>query len=532
MFRFQAEPVTLDAAPGENKPRTITGVAVPWDKAAVLSGGETVMFRRGAFDVNAKAAKLVENHDLTALRGTVTELVDADDGLLFTATFARTAAADDAVELVKAGAYDAVSVGATPIVAKTNADGVIVVEKARLVEISLVAFGAYDDAKITEIAAAEEIPDAVADSGNTETITEEKETSDMTENTPVHVEATIPTAPIPAAPKRRFDIPTVGEYMAAYHIGGDTFRNVAAVVTEFAESRRSAFEAAAGDTTTTNTPLFPVPLLGPVFEDLNYIRPTVAAVGARAMPDGGNSKTFIRPTWTTHTSVAAQSAELDPVSATTPVIAANVVSKQTVAGGVTLSIQDVEFTNPAAMDIIVRDLVGQYMLKTDDILADAITNAASASGSTWTVTANDPSTLIAAMYDAAGDILTASNFLPDTMFVSVDVWKKLGGQLDGDKRPVFPYTATAGLMGVNGMGSANITVANTFNPFGLNLVADRNFATGTLYVAKRDAIEFYEQVRGIMSVEVPGTLARTMSYYGYVAPFVADADLVKYIVVA
>jgi hypothetical protein len=35
-----------------------------------------------------------------------------------------------------------------------------------------------------------------------------------------------------------------------------------------------------------------------------------------------------------------------------------------------------------------------------------------------------------------------------------------------------------------------------------------------------------------MSVEVPGTLARTMSYYGYVAPFVADADLVKYIVVA
>jgi hypothetical protein len=87
-------------------------------------------------------------------------------------------------------------------------------------------------------------------------------------------------------------------------------------------------------------------------------------------------------------------------------------------------------------------------------------------------------------------------------------------------------------MGVNGMGSANITVANTFNPFGLNLVADRNFATGTLYVAKRDAIEFYEQVRGILSVEVPGTLGRTMSYYGYVAPFVADADLVKYIVVA
>ena len=87
-------------------------------------------------------------------------------------------------------------------------------------------------------------------------------------------------------------------------------------------------------------------------------------------------------------------------------------------------------------------------------------------------------------------------------------------------------------MGVNGMGSANITVANTFNPFGLNLVADRNFAAGTLYVARAQACEFYEQVRGLMSVEVPGTLGRTFSYYGYVATFIADADQVKYIVVS
>jgi hypothetical protein len=37
----------------------------------------------------------------------------------------------------------------------------------------------------------------------------------------------------------------------------------------------------------------------------------------------------------------------------------------------------------------------------------------------------------------------------------------------------IPYVGAAGLMGVNAMGSANITVANTFNPFGLNLVADK-----------------------------------------------------------
>ena len=117
------------------------------------------------------------------------------------------------------------------------------------------------------------------------------------------------------------------------------------------------------------------------------------------------------------------------------------------------------------------------------------------------------------------------------MFVAPGIWQALGAQLDADKRPVFPYVGAAGLMGVNAMGSANVTQMNTFNPFGLNLVADKNFAAGTIIVARGQAIEFYEQVRGLMSVEVPGTLGRTFSYYGYVATFIADSDMVKYIVV-
>jgi hypothetical protein len=270
-----------------------------------------------------------------------------------------------------------------------------------------------------------------------------------------------------------------------------------------------------------------------VFDDLNYIRPVVAAVGARAMPDGGQSKTWIRPTWTTHTSVGAQSTELTAPSATTPVIASNVITKTTLAGQVTLSVQDIDFTSPAALEIILRDLAGQYMLQSDNVAADALAAGGDpVAAGTWTVTANNPSSLISAVYAAAFEILTATNFLPDHMFVSPDVWRKLGAQLDADGRPVFPYTAAAGLMGVNGMGSANITVANTFNPFGLNLVADRNFAANTMIVARGAAMEFYEQVRGIMSVEVPSTLGRTFSYYGYVSTFVADSDMVQGIAIA
>jgi hypothetical protein len=533
MIKFHATDISIIAGKGAGR-REISGVAVPYNVKATVASGQDVIIKPGALPVEGKAPRLFMYHDSTMPVGVVTERVDSPEGMLFTAKISASSQGQDAMIMLSEGVIDQVSIGVTPTDFSYDDDGTMIVKAADWVELSLVPVGAFGDAAaITEVAASIHQPEE--EIGNTEQETPQEETPAM-DNAPVveaaAVEATIPTAPIPAQPKRNFGMPTAGEYMAAYHIGGDTFRKVNEAFVEAAKSRQTALQAAAGDTLTTDTPgLLPVPVLGPVFQDLNYIRPVVAAVGARAMPDGGNQKTFVRPTWTTHPSVATQSTELTSVSATTPTIASNVVTKTTLSGQVSLSIQDIDFTSPAAMEIILRDLAGQYLLASDNIAADAITNGASASGATWTVTANDPSSLISALYDAATDILNATNFLPDHLFVSPDVWQKLGSQLDGDKRPIFPYAGAAGLMGVNGLGTANITVANTFNPFGLNLVADRNFAAGTLYVARGQAIEFYEQVRGLMSVEVPGTLGRTFSYYGYVATFIADADQVKYIVV-
>ena len=524
---FSGNQVTVDAASAKAS-RTITGIAVPYNVTATVTDGTRVMFKQGSLPVDGKAPKLFMYHDASMPVGLVTERVDTADGMLFTAKISKTAAGNDALELAKDGVIDSVSVGVNPTEYDMTDDGTMIVTAGEWIELSLVPVPAFAGATITDVAAsAATKPDTNPSASSTQ------ENSVVEAEKATEIEAATPTAPIPAQPRRNFGMPTAGEYLAAYHIGGDTYRKVNDAFIEAARARQTALQAAAGDTLTTDTPgLLPVPVLGPVFQDLNYIRPVVAAVGARAMPDGGQSKTFIRPTWTTHPSVAAQSPELAAVSATTPVIASNVVTKTTLAGQVTLSVQDIDFTSPGAMEIILRDLVGQYLLKSDDVAADAIATGASASGSTWTVTANDPSSLISALYDAATDILSATNFLPDHLFVSPDVWQKLGAQLDADKRPIFPYAGAAGLMGVNGIGQANITVANTFNPFGLNLVADRNFATGSLFVARGSAIEFYEQVKGVMSVEVPSTLGRTFSYYGYVATFIADSDQVKYIVVA
>jgi HK97 family phage prohead protease len=537
MIKLNAQAVTIDAAAGDAPSRTITGIAVPYGETATVSDGTQVRFEPGSLPVEGKAPKLFMYHDSSQPVGLVFERVDDPQiGMMFSARISATAAGDEALTLALDGVLDSVSVGVNPTKFSYDDEGTMIVTAADWLELSLVPIPAFAGAEIEKVyASAENTVLASAQEPDTEptpTEVEETETVDAVQPEAV-VEAATPTAPIPAQPKRQFAMPSAAEYMAAMHIGGDTFHKVNQAFVEAQKSKQTALQAAAGDVLTTDTPgLLPVPVLGDVFDDLNFNRPVVAAVGARAFPDGGQSKTFIRPTWTTHTSVGSQSPELAGVSATTPVIASNVVSKVTLAGQVTLSAQDMDFTSPGAMNIILRDLAGQYLIQSDNYCADQIVAQGAASGVTWTVAQTDPTDLINSLYDVAESILAATRFLPDHLFVSPDVWRKLSAQLDGENRPIFPYAAAAGLMGVNGIGTQNITSYDTLNPLGLKLIVDANFAAGTMVLARGNAIEFYEQIRGIMSVEVPSTLGRTFSYYGYVSTFIADATMAQKITVA
>ena len=68
MIRLTAPVNVVEAAKGDDDEEMyaspkIAGVAVPWDVTATVSGGQKVKFLRGAFDVNQKPAKLIENHD-------------------------------------------------------------------------------------------------------------------------------------------------------------------------------------------------------------------------------------------------------------------------------------------------------------------------------------------------------------------------------------------------------------------------------------------------------------------------------------
>lgn len=499
MIKFQAVPVTLDAAPGEEAPRTITGVAVPWQSPAVVSDGTKVMFQRGAFDVNAKPAKLIENHDMTQLRGTVTELVDSEDGLLFTAQFAKTRAADDAIELVKAGAYDAVSVGANPIKYKFDKNGVMVVSQAELIELSLVPYGAFKEAVITEIAASEpEADEPQPDIPEEETMSQETPTVEASAEI-------VPTTPIFAAPRKQVALPTAAEYIAAAFAGGDAWRAMS-----------ETLRAAAPDVTTVDTPgILPQIIVGPTYNNYVGRRPVVDAIGAKAMPAGG--KVFIRPEVTTHTSMAVQSAENAALQSGTFVVFNNQVTKGTYGGYVNISMQDLEWTDPAVINLILEDMGRIYANTTDNVAADNLVAGASVTAVLSDANLTDSAKWTSFVYDAAKTILSGSNGnLPTHLFLAPDMWAALGGLSDSSKRPLFPQVGPMNAFGNLAPGQANGVA------FGLSVVVDRNFADGTIIVGDGSGFEIFEQQKGALSLESPSTLSRTLSWHGNFATLMID----------
>jgi hypothetical protein len=379
------------------------------------------------------------------------------------------------------------------------------------VELSLVPTPAFAGATISQVA---------AEAPQVETPKEEPKM----ETSPAVVEETvIPTAPIFAQAKREPRLPSAFEFMAAIHKGGVEAANANKVWEDYRAYHKSPIEAAAGDVTSTNVGgIVPLPLLGPVFADINYISPLLTAVGTRAMPGGGTGATFIRPTWTTHPTVAEQAAQFDAVSATTSVIAANTVTKKSFAGATTLSYQTVDFTDPAAMAVIMQDLAGQYLRAIDNFACDNLVAAASADG-VWDLTVAD---LLKSIYDCAVTTVAATNFLPTHIAVDPTTWGLMMQLTDDQKRPIFGYTG-GGLNAFNAIGNGGINAFQNANPLGLQIVVDNNFAAKTMVIFNSNAYEIYRQDRGLLSVENPSTISRTMSMFGYAATFAANSSMIR-----
>ena len=507
MIQLTAQQITLDASADGEPTRQITGLAVPWNVKATLSGGESVIFLEGSLPEDGPMPKLLEYHDDTRVIGRVTERVSTSEGMMFVAKLSATRAADDALALLADGALDSVSVGAIPTKFKRLSDGTLEVSQARFVELSVVTQPAYADAQIYSVAASS--PDE-SEPDETETPTETTPTpseEDETMSEPTTVEAAVATQPIYAtAVKRDAKLPTAVEYLSAAIAGGTAW-----------ERMHEALRAAAPDVVTSDTPgVLPTPILGPVYNNFIGRRPVVDAVGAKSMPGGG--KIFIRPEVTTHTSIGASLAEMSNQSGTF-VVSSNQVTKQIFGGYVNISEADLDWTDPAILSILLDDMGRIYSNATDNYAADTLVAGATTTQAFAAADLDKPEVWAAEIAEAAATILTSSNGnLPTHLFLAPGIWGNLLGLSDSSKRPLFPQIGPMNAFGNLAPGQYN------GNAFGLQVVVDRNFASGTAIVGDASGYELFEQQKGAISLDNPSTLSRTIAFRGYFAALMIDSS--------
>ena len=505
MIQLTAQQITLDASADGEPTRQITGLAVPWNVKAQLSGGESVIFLEGSLPEDGPMPKLLEYHDDTRVIGRVTERVSTSEGMMFVAKLSATRAADDALALLADGALDSVSVGAIPTKFKRLSDGTLEVSQARFVELSVVTQPAYADAQIYSVAASS--PDE-SEPDETETPTETTPTpseEDETMSEPTTVEAAVATQPIYAtAVKRDAKLPTAVEYLSAAIAGGTAW-----------ERMHEALRAAAPDVVTSDTPgVLPTPILGPVYNNFVGRRPVVDAVGAKSMPGGG--KIFIRPEVTTHTSIGASLAEMSNQSGTF-VVSSNQVTKQIFGGYVNISEADLDWTDPAILSILLDDMGRIYANATDNYAADTLASGATTTSNFTAASVDDASYWAEWVANAAETILSASNGnLPTHMFMNPSMWAELLKLSDSSKRPLFPQVGPMNAFGNLAPGQVN------GNAFGLQVVVDRNFNAATTIIGDATGLELFEQQKGSISLDNPSTLSRTVAFRGYFAGLVID----------
>ena len=278
---------------------------------------------------------------------------------------------------------------------------------------------------------------------------------------------------------------------------------------EEAERRLDIFNRAAAHQTTADNPgLLPDQILGPVINFVDESRPLTTALGPRNLPNG----TWNRPRITQHTNVAAQAGEKTELVSRKLTIAKIPVNAVTYGGYVNVSRQDIDWTSPSIMDIVISDLAGYYAQVTEAALGSTLVGSASAGTDLpGTATAAD---VTGAIWGAAGSVYAATKGQGRLILAAPPDMLGLVGPLFA---PVNPFNAqssgfNAGQFGTGAMGAIS----------GVQVVVTNGLAANEMLVLSTAAVEVYEDRIGSLQVVEPSVLGVQVAYAGYYTPLVIE----------
>ena len=205
LIRFDAPPAGVAA---DRQRRTITGLVVPWGAFARVSTGQTVAFARGSLSLSDRS-KLVLDHDPAQPVAVFASSTDTAEGLQATWRVPAGDRGDRILSEAADGLRDGLSVAADVVTSDDRDEGTwVTAAKGR--HVALLSEPAFDDARVSTVAAASPQPD------------QEPQTMTMTEPQPVA--ATAEPVQAVAAPEPAVTVTAAG--------AASTFANVPARVVD------------------------------------------------------------------------------------------------------------------------------------------------------------------------------------------------------------------------------------------------------------------------------------------------------------
>jgi HK97 family phage prohead protease len=504
-------PFTITAADSES--RTITGQIVQFDTPANASTGK-VLFKSGS--LIPASVKLNLEHDSARPIGKSIGMELSPDGKSINATFKilETNAGNDSLIEAMHGVRDGFSVEANVSDHGFNEDGTMVVNQAELVGVALTHKPAFDQARVSHVAATTDEVPAIPDENPTEgepvdTTTETKE-APAVETVEASQHVIQANRPAPMFTKPRSPIVNMGTWME---------HSIKAKLNPMSDS--AIYVAAANDDLGTTNPAFnPTRQLAEVINGLsNGTRGAIDAISRGTLPDAGLQ--FEIPKISQIATVAAV-AEGGAVSNTGIESSFISVPITRFAGRNILTTEIIERSSPDFFNELVRIMGASMAFAQNKYVADQIKTDSISDG---TSTANTAAGLIGYVSRANAAVYAGTQRFAQNILVSPAQWTNIMGY-NSSGIPLFNAYQPSNQAGqVNGQSQRGAVL-------GLNFYVDNSGEfTGqgddSMVVLQPDAFTWYESGNYRLDVNKPsdGTVEVSLNSYGACATKIAAGGL-------
>jgi hypothetical protein len=278
------------------------------------------------------------------------------------------------------------------------------------------------------------------------------------------------------------------------------------------------YRVAAHQTTPDNLGVIPDPVIGNVINFIDAARPLVSFLGPQGMP----SATWHRPVVTQQASVAPQGYDGSAESEKQELVSQKMLITRLTANAVTyggyvnVSRQNIDFSSPQVLDIIINSLAGQYAIQTEAALAAELAATGTSAvkyGATPTADKIHAAiwAAVAAIYAATkGQGRIAIAVAPDVLGVFGPLFV-----------PVNPQSAAS-----TGLTAANFGQGIMGNIGGVPVIMSAGLGSGEAFAFSTAAIEAFEQRVGTLQVTEPSVLGVQVAYAGYFTPLTINDDAI------